>query len=162
MFAARWSAVLIITDDLSSTVNYKAATVVGTSHLGGKTSKCDTRNAHVWRHFKTRFVRQLASHAVAFRGLVLPPPHNRLLSPSATFLSAVKPITENLLKSGRLSLTSERLSREQWKTWRRRPSLRELWHRVPYVQNQLTAIKEFVTGNSDIFVNLPSGYAKSL
>ena len=28
--------------------------------------------------------------------------------------------------------------------------------------NQLTAIKKFVTGNSDIFVNLPTGYAKSL
>ena len=27
---------------------------------------------------------------------------------------------------------------------------------------QLTAIKKFVTGNSDIFVNLPTGYAKSL
>ena len=27
---------------------------------------------------------------------------------------------------------------------------------------QLTAIKEFRTGNSDIFVNLPTGYARSL
>ena len=27
---------------------------------------------------------------------------------------------------------------------------------------QLTAIKKFVTGNSDIFFNLPTGYAKSL
>ena len=39
-------------------VNYKATTVVGTSHLGGKTSKFDTRNAHVRRHLKTCFVRQ--------------------------------------------------------------------------------------------------------
>ena len=29
------------------TVNYKATTVVGTSHLGGKTSKFDTRNVHI-------------------------------------------------------------------------------------------------------------------
>ena len=40
------------------TVNYKATTVVGTSHLGGKTSKFDTRNAHVRRHLKTCFVQQ--------------------------------------------------------------------------------------------------------
>ena len=39
------------------TVNHKR-TVVGTSHLGGKTSKFDTRNAHVRRHLKTCFVRQ--------------------------------------------------------------------------------------------------------
>ena len=40
------------------TVNCKATTVVGTSHLGGKTSKFDTRNAHVRRHLKTCFVQQ--------------------------------------------------------------------------------------------------------
>ena len=92
--------------------------------------------------------------------------------PSTTFLSAAKPITVNLLKSGRLTLTSERLSLAGTvKNFTAETEFDQAYvsfqHPVPYVQNislkcLSTAIKEFVTGNSDIFVNLPTGYAKSL
>ena len=87
----------------------------------------------------------VAFHAVIFRGLVLPPPHKCLLTQVP---HSSKPITMNLLKPGRVTLTSGLVKDVSFE------------HPVPHVH--LTSIKELVTANSDIFVNLLTSYSKSL